>query len=250
MTRWDALTTLLRDAPGDYSLCMCDEHGRQRYGYQHEIVRSAASLIKLPLTMALMDAQPPLDLHATITLREDERVEGTGTFDNAPTGTSATLHELIGYALRESDNTAANLLIDRLGFAAINEHLADLGLRDTRLRRRFMDYGALAAGRDNTTTAAEMCALLEQLRQPAYIELLDLLQRAVGDGKLEAGIPAGTPIAHKVGDLPQVEHDAGIIFAPDQPYTVAALAVDLPDVESGRRIIAAASRLIWEIMTG
>jgi beta-lactamase class A len=121
-------------------------------------------------------------------------------------------------------------------------------MEHTRLRRQFMDYVALAAGRDNTTTAAEMCALLDRLRQPQYASLLALLRRAVGDGKLEAGIPPGTPIAHKVGDLPGVEHDAGVIFAPNGPYIVAALSVNLPDIERGRQTIAAASRLVWQLM--
>ena len=91
-----------------------------------------------------------------------------------------------------------------------------------------------------------MCALLRQLLQPAYAELRALMERSVTDQKLDAGLPAGTTLAHKVGDLPGVEHDAGIIFAPEGPYMVAALAVDLPDVASGRETIAAVSRLIWE----
>lgn len=246
MSGWDALTELLATAPGDYSLCVADAAGRVRYGYQEQRVRSAASLIKVPLALAIVDAQPPLDLATTITLREAERVEGSGTLDSAPAGTVVTLRDLIGHALIESDNTASNLLIAQLGFDRINRYLAGLGLEQTRLRRRFMDYAALAAGHDNTTTAAEMCTLLRRLLQPAYAELRGLLERSVTDQKLEAGLPAGTPIAHKVGDLPGVEHDAGIIFAPEGLYIVAALAVDLPDIESGRATIAAASRLIWE----
>lgn len=249
MSDWAALTALLDDAPGEYSLCVCDADGRQRYGYHEQTVRSSASLIKVPLALALLQAQPPLDLDATVTLDAAVRVEGSGTFDTAPDGTVATLHQLIGYALRESDNTASNLLIAALGMERVNAYLAALGLHQTRLRRRFMDYTALAAGHDNTTTAAEMCALLQQLHRPQFATLLDHLRHAVGDGKLEAGLPAGTPIAHKVGDLPGVEHDAGIVFAPGEPYSVAALSVDLPDVERGRRTIAAASGLIWQLMT-
>lgn len=249
MSRWDVLTELLTTAPGDYSLCVWDAAGQQRYGYQEHRLRSAASLIKVPLALALVDAPPPLDLDTTVTLAEAERVEGSGTFDNALGGSVATLRELIGYALIESDNTASNLLIGQLGFDRINRYLTELGLEQTRLRRRFMDYAALAAGHDNTTTAAEMCALLLRLLQPAYAELRELLRRSVADQKLEAGLPDGTLIAHKVGDLPGVEHDAGIIFTPAGPYIVAALAVDLPDVACGRNTIAAASRLIWEKLT-
>ena len=80
-------------------------------------------MIKLPLALALVDAQPPIDLDRSVRLLTDQRVEGTGSWDNAPAGSSATLRDLVGYALRESDNTAANQLIARLGMAAVNRYL-------------------------------------------------------------------------------------------------------------------------------
>lgn len=243
-----ALAELLASAPGDYSVCVWSGDGRQRYGYQEHVVRSAASLIKVPLAMALVDAQPRLPLQATVALAEADRVEGEGSFDRAPVGTVKTLEALIGHALIESDNTASNLLIDRIGSDAVNRYLEGLGLHATRLRRKFMDYAALAAGRDNTTSAAEMCALFQRLLEPQYATLLELLRRSVRDQKLEAGLPPGTPLAHKVGDLPGVEHDVGIVFAPDAPYIIAALAVDLPDIATGRRTIAAASQLVWSVV--
>lgn len=248
MSDWDELTALLDGAPGDFSLCVSTAAGDQLYGYKDDVVRSAASLIKVPLAMALYD-RLPATLDIAVTLAEADRVEGEGWFDVARAGTVKTVRELVGHALTESDNTAANLLIDRIGFAAVNGWLAALGLQ-TRLQRKFMDFAALAAGRDNITTAADMCRLFQRLTQPPYVELLGLLKRAVGTEKLEHGLPSGTAIAHKVGDLPQVEHDVGIIFAPGAPYIVAALAVNLQDMIAGRKTIARASRLVWQAITG
>lgn len=251
MTTWQEVTALLDSAPGDYSVCVWNSHGGQVYGYREQVTRSAASLIKVPLALtvyALQGSTLRAKLDATVTLAESERVEGDGSFDRAPAGTSKTIRELVAHSLIESDNTASNLLIDRVGFDAVNRFLDQLGLQ-TRLRRKFMDFAALAAGQDNTTTAREMCAIFFHMVRQRYAELLDFLGQSVCDHKLEAGLPPGTLLAHKVGDLPNVEHDAGIVFASPEPYIVAALSVDLPDIETGRRTIAQASGMIWALMT-
>ncbi len=248
MSDWDKLTALLDDAPGDFSVCVSTATGERVYGYAEDVIWSAASLIKVPLAMALYDRLPGL-LDVPVVLVEADRVEGEGSFDAAPPGTVQTVRELVGHALMESDNTAANLLIDRIGFGTVNDWLATLGLQ-TRLQRKFMDFAALAAGRDNVTTAADMCSLFQRLTRPEYVALLDLLKRAVGNEKLEEGLPRGTAIAHKVGDLPQVEHDAGVIFAPGTPYIIAVLAANLQDAAAGRRTIARASQVVWAAMTG
>jgi beta-lactamase class A len=252
MTLWNEVTMLLDATPGDYSVCVWNARGQQVYGYREEVVRSAASLIKVPLALAIYaihetDLTAALDL--SVTLAETDRVEGEGSLDNAPAGTTKTVRELVAHTLIESDNTAANLLIERIGFDPVNRFVEHLGLQ-TRLRRKFMDFAAMAAGSDNTTTAQEMCALFYHMVQhQRYAEVLDFLGQSVGQHKLEAGLPPGTQIAHKVGDLPGVEHDAGIIIAPSGPYIIAALSVDLPDVETGRATIAQVSGMIWALMT-
>jgi beta-lactamase class A len=246
---WHDLDQLLLTAPGAWSVCVWGAAGRQRYGLNEHAVRSAASLIKVPLAIAVLDAlvaQAAFALDTPVVLREADRVDGTGSVDTAPAGTIKTVRELIGHALRESDNTASNLLIDLVGMERVNGWLASHGLR-TRMRRKFMDFDALAAGRDNTTSASDMCAIMQHvLQHERYATLLHDLQRSVGDGKLEAALPPDVPLAHKVGDLPSVEHDAGIVFAPNGAYIIAVLGVDLPDVKAGRRMIADVSRVVWE----
>jgi len=247
---WHDLHQLLHHAPGAYSVCVWDAKGQQRYGYHEHAVRSAASLIKVPLAAAVLEVvaeeRASFGLDTTVVLDEADLVEGTGGVDTAPAGTTKTVRELISHALRESDNTASNLLIKLVGMERVNGWLETRRLQ-TRLRRKFIDFEALAAGRDNTTTASDMCVIFWQLLQhERYAPLLDDLRRSVGDGKLEMGLPLGVPIAHKIGDLPGVEHDAGIVFAPHGVYIIAVLGVDLPDVEAARHTIANISRIVWE----
>ena len=245
------LTHLLNNASGTYSLCVWTAQGQQVYGYNERVERSAASLIKVPLAMTVLDVVATgaahFDLETKLSLREADRVEGTRGFDTAPEGTTKPVRALIVHALRESDNTASNLLIELVGFERVNDWLKAMELQ-TRLRRKFMDLDALAAGRDNTTTALDMCRIMYHLQQPRYASLLEDLCSSLNDGKLEAGLPPEVTIAHKIGDLPGVEHDAGIVFTPSGPYVIAALGVDLPDVETGRRTIAVASQIIWHAL--
>lgn len=247
MSGWRDLTALLASAPGEYSLCVCELDGRRRYGYNEHVLRSSASLIKVPLAMTVIDVG--IDLDARLTLAEADRVEGDGSFDCAAAGTIKTVRELLAHALIESDNTASNLLIDQVGMDVVNRWLADHGFT-TRLRRKFMDFAAMTAGRDNTTTAADMCAIFQYALQPQYADLIALLKQVAGEQKLEAELPPATILAHKLGNLdaPIVEHDAGIVFGPRKAYIIAALSVGAPAVVTARRTIAAASRIVWNEM--
>ncbi len=263
MTGWEALDQLLEHAPGDFSACVEYPDGRTVYSYAADVVRPAASLIKVPLAMALVaadrkrrDGGSGVDLDVIVTLREQDRVqeEGAweGSFDVAPAGTARTRWELIDHALRESDNTAANLLIAAIGMDEVNRFLrtAPYHLVATRLERRLIDFVSAVAGRENWTTAREMCILFRALLLPntPFAPLIPLLARSLYVDALVVGLPLGTRVAHKFGRLPGVEHDVGIVYAPDSPYVVALLSQNLPSSEQGKTTIGEASRLIYAQM--
>jgi beta-lactamase class A len=234
--------------------------GTEVYDHAAGIARPAASLIKVPLAMALVAAHcqhqcghDGLDLDVVETLRDGDRVDGDGAFDAAPAGTRRTRWELIRHTLRESDNTAGNLLIRAIGMDATNHLLAEppLSLSVTRIQRRFMDVAAAAAGYENLTSAREMCRLFAlAASDPAYACLLEWLGQSPYDERLVSGVPVGTLVSHKVGDLDGIEHDAGIVYAPHAPYIVALLSVGLPAPGDGNRTIAEASRLIYGLISG
>lgn len=252
------LDRLLDAAPGEWSACVQMLDGTAIYAYAADVALPSASLIKVPLAMAIVAAylsrRPDddiLDLDGMEALREEDRVAGEGAFEAASAGTRRTRWELIGHMLRESDNTAGNLLIRAIGLDVVNQFMSrpPLGLRVTRLRRRFMDVAAAAAGNQNLTSAREMCRIFAHLAaEPAYAPLLDWLTQSPYDERLVSGVPAGTLVAHKVGDLDGVEHDVGIVYAADAPYIVALLSAGLPAPGDGSRTIVQASRLIFTCM--
>lgn len=263
MTGWHELDRLLDRAPGDYSVCVQLPGQDPLYTYAADAVRRSASLIKVPIAMAAVQSDlrrraggAGLDLDTIVRLREQDRVQGEGawegTLDVATAGTQRSYRQLIDHALRESDNTAANLLIAALGMDEINCFLRSepLNLRATTLARRFIDFEAAAAGCENHTTAREMCHLLDVLvaASEAYGALLDALSCSRSDDALVAGLPPSTQIAHKRGTLPGVEHDAGLVCTGARPYIVTCLSEYVPDEPTGRATIAAASRLVYTYM--
>jgi beta-lactamase class A len=80
-----------------------------------------------------------------------------------PEVTRLTNRDLATMMIAVSDNSAANVLIDRVGLENVNATLSGLGLKHTRLRRKMMDLNAAREGRENVATPREMMTLLEAI---------------------------------------------------------------------------------------
>lgn len=150
-----------------------------------------------------------------------------------------------------SDNTATNVLIDRVTFASVASRLQALGLTATRLRRRMMDAEAAARGDENVAAPRDLVRLLrtlhagEGLSPGAKTGVLRILEVGAG-GYLRRGIPAGVEVLNKPGELEGVRADAAIVRAPHRPYAVAVMTTFLKDEAEGERTIAAVSRAFYE----
>jgi beta-lactamase class A len=140
-----------------------------------------------------------------------------------------------------SDNTATNVLIDRVTIAAVAARLKTLGLTGIRLRRRMMDGAAAARGDENVATPRDLVQLLRALRP----EELKILEVGAG-GYLRPGVPAGVQVLNKPGELEGVRVDAAIIRAQHRPYAIAVMTTYLKDEREGERAITAVSRAFYE----
>ena len=142
-----------------------------------------------------------------------------------------------------SDNTATNVLIDRLGMDRIAARMQGLGLPGTKLRRHMMDTAAARRGDENVSTPDELVRLLRTMNEtmPDAIALL----KKPKENRLRKGLPEGVESADKSGELDGVRVDAGIVFAKNRPYALCVMTTFLKDDIAGEHAIEAMSRVAY-----
>lgn len=130
-----------------------------------------------------------------------------------------TVREALWAMITYSDNTSAFLLLDRVGPGNINRDLQALGLTGSAFRQE-----------DVISTAADMVTFLEMVVLGAAVsreasqEMLDLMLAQKVRDRLPALLPPGPEVANKTGNLPEVTHDVGIVYAPQPAYVIAVLS--------------------------
>jgi beta-lactamase class A len=151
-----------------------------------------------------------------------------------------------------SDNSATNVLIDRVGMDNVVRLTESLGLAHTQLRRKMMDLQAAAQGRENISTPREMMQLLEQLYRGKVIAapLLDDFFNVLATGKnswIPRDLPADLKIANKPGELEGVRNDSGIVFLKNRPYVICVMTTYLTNERAGEEAITRISSLAYSV---
>jgi beta-lactamase class A len=192
----------------------------------------AASTIKLPILIAFyqdVDAGK-VSLDETLVMKSDLVASGSGTMQDEPDGTRFSIRETVDKMITISDNTATNMIIERLGgIAKLNERFRTWGLTDTRIRNWLGDFQGT-----NTTSSVDMVKLLAMLSRDKLVsessreQALELLRRTTTRTLLPSGLGAGAVIADKTGDIGFVVGDAGIIDMPNGKRYLAAIFVKRP----------------------
>jgi len=163
-----------------------------------------------------------------------------------PGVTQLTNRDLATMMVAVSDNSAANVLIDRVGMANVTALMEGQGLRQTRLRRKMMDLKAAAEGRENISTPREMMTLLERLyhgkvvAEPLLADFFQVLATHK-DSWLPRDLPDDVRIANKPGSLEGVRNDSGIVFLRNRPYVICVMTTYLARERAGEEAISAIS---------
>lgn len=219
----------------------------------------SASTIKVPILLCALEEvrQGKRALTDLIPVPVDGILPDTEVFER---GVGAyTLWELLYWMIVESDNTATNVIIDALGYGAVNAYaLEALGLGDTVLQRKMLDFGAVQAGRNNFTSAADqgrMYALLYrgEILTPALRETaLDMLCRQRCMDLFLRYIPNPVTLAHKTGGLDFLSHDAGIFYLPTGDFYLGVFTWDGPSAEGDSRqkqFIGRLAKMMFDALT-
>ena len=219
----------------------------ETFFYHADEVMPTASLIKLPILIEayLQAVEGKVKLSDTVTLKEKDKVPGSGILmAHFSAGATFPLRDAVRLMTVFSDNTATNLVLDRLGIRPVNERMKAWGLQETRLNAKVYrgDTTSIDPARTRryglgSTTAREMVVLLETLllsdrvKPPVKQVLLGILKQCDDKEKFTRFLPADVEVAHKTGSLSNARTDAGLIYLDDG---VVALCV-LTDNNTDRR---------------
>ncbi len=213
-----------------------------------------ASSIKLPLLVELWrqsqtgTGQKLTDLY---TFRKEDVVPDSAIMENLTPGVSkVTNRDLAGMVVAVSDNSATNVLIDRVGMDKVNAMLDSQGLHKTRLRRHMMDIAAAKVGNENVSTPREMTQLLEavyrgKILNPQMSEDFWNLMCTKKESPLPRLLPDDLRIANKPGELDGVRTDSGLVFLKNRPYVISVMTTYAPDERAASAAIAQISLIAY-----
>ena len=215
----------------------------------------SASMIKLLILAELMKkiSEDKFSLSDTIMMANFMKTEGDGVLKELNTGHHFTLKELATLMIIVSDNQATNILIDFLGMENINLLGKELGLRETFLERRMMDAEARKNGYDNYTSADNISLLLKLIYQEKLVNkeasqlMLEILLKQQQGERLQRYLPTDIKIAHKCGDLDNLENDGGIIWLEEKVYILVVLTSRMSNLQC-KQTIGKISKFVYDKM--
>lgn len=216
---------------------------------------SAASIIKLPVLVRLFKSieANQMTIYDEMLLTDYYQSSGSGNLQYALTGRKYSLDSLAKTMIQDSDNTATNMIMAKLGgMDDINVGLRDWGISRTYVRTWLPDLKGT-----NKTTAKDMAKILYNLDNPGFLNInsrefiIDYMSHVKNNRLIAAGLGDGAMFIHKTGDIGTMLGDAGIVFAPNgKKYIVVILANRPHNAPQGKDFIVKASSLIYKAIVG
>lgn len=268
----DRITALVHRADGVMGVVITDLQTGERLTWNPDTVFPVASAIKVPLLIELLrqsqsagpGAAGLARLDDVYTPRKEDLISDSNILAGLSMGIShVTNQDLATFMVVVSDNSATNVLIDRVGMMSVNALLDRLGLTRTRLRRKMADVEAVRRGQENTSTPAELAKLWEllyrgQILDPAHTALALRLLSLHKSDFLTAQLPDNDEtgldlrVASKPGSLPGARTDAGIIWAGQKkprPFVISAMVSAAHEGRAAESAIAEVAATAYSYFT-
>ena len=224
------------------------------YGISPNDPVRTASTIKLPIMVeCFFEAeQGKLNWTEPLKVTANEKVSGTGVVQELSDGDELPIRDLMDLMIVVSDNTATNLILNRVPGNAVNSRMAKLGFSQTRVMRKILgDGNDLKPQPSGITTEGskpenkkwgigrssprEMVGILERLYRGELVsktasdEMLAVLKRQRDHNGIGRDMEDVT-IANKSGALDHLRSDAGIIYSKRGPIAMAITVEDMPEI--------------------
>ena len=223
-----------------------------------------ASTFKVPLIVALFRLvdQGKIDPSERIKFSDSMRVPGSSILKVMGAGLNPTIHDLAMLMIIVSDNTATDLIFDRVGKEFLNSTITEMGLSNTRIpmttrellysivgldptdksvsyeqastmlhdQQLVLDADGFQEDKSDVSSPSDMSKVLELIHSGGFLSdqsseaVLNILLRQQLNNVIPLLLPSGTKSAHKTGSYHGVRCDDGIVYGESGPYTVAIMA--------------------------
>lgn len=211
----------------------------------------AASMIKLPVLIAFfqdVDAGK-IQLDEKLVMRPDLIASEAGAMQYDKPNSQYDALQTADWMITISDNTATNMIIDRVGGQdALNQRFQDWGLDHTKINQPLPDLEGT-----NTMSPKDLAVLMAKVSQGELLtphsrdRALDIMRNTVTRTLLPQGIGDGAQIAHKTGDIGMAVGDVGLIDMPNGQRYVAGVVVKRPHNDPrAQELIRSISKLTYQ----
>jgi beta-lactamase class A len=255
----------IADSHADVGIAFRTLDGKTEWFYHADDSFHAASTMKVPVMIELYRQvqSGKLKLSDPLTIRNEFHsiVDGSpyklDPTDDSETdlykaeGQTRTLTELCELMITVSSNLATNLIIEKLGVANIRATVQSLNADGMHVLRGVEDTKAFEKGLNNTTTARALQILLTSIADnsaagpDASQQMLAILERQKFNEGIPAGLPPGSKVAHKTGEITKIHHDAAIVYA-SRPFVLVILVRGLPDIKDSSTLMADITHLLFQ----
>jgi beta-lactamase class A len=253
------------DSHADVGIAFRTLDGKTEWFYHADDSFHAASTMKVPVMIELyrevqagkLKLSDPLTIHNEFHSIVDGSPYKLDHSDDSESdlykaeGQTRTVTELCELMITVSSNLATNLIIEKLGVENIRATVHSLNADGMHVLRGVEDNKAFDKGLNNTTTARALQILLTSIADNTAVgsdaseQMLAILERQKFNEGIPAGLPPGTKVAHKTGEITKIHHDAAIVFAP-RPFVLVILVHGLSDIKDSSTLMADITRLLYQ----
>lgn len=239
---------------GMYSFYFEDLSSGFTYGYNENVQMISAGCMKLPIAVSLIKdvERGNVTFLDKVNIDVDDKVYGTGIIHEF-NSRDYTIFELLVAMLIQSDNTAANKIIDIVGIEKINKDAKEMGLKNTVLNRKTADERN-KVDVENYTSSKDLGLIWKHLYNSTFLNeknstmLVDILRRQQIRNKLALYIPDDLKyeISSKTGDKKGVENDTALIRLSKGNFVFTVLSQDIPNSVYGTVTLAKCGKMAWD----
>ncbi len=261
------LAPLAKAHKGKVAIAVKHLESGETYYLNADEAMPTASLIKVAV---LIEAYQQADegkfkLTDPVTLREADKVPGSGILTyHFSDGASLPLRDAVRLMIAFSDNTATNLVLEKVGIAAVNKRMEDWGNPNTKINAKVFRGSTTSVDPARTkkyglgsTTAREMAGIMEELLvgskiRPALKQaILHHLRTNEDKDKFPKFLPASAKLAHKDGSVTEARTDAGFFNTSSGPVVLCVLSNENEDRRwvsdnAGNMLCARVAREVFE----